>query len=111
MAYKDNCGFKKLNCCSFKEEDFSPDKCDMFSIPFTSADIKLKKDELAKQLKELTEENLNMPKVKLMLKTEEKDKTNPEYLEFKKKLRQAVDLGKGYEYLTKAYTFCKRAGK
>lgn len=111
MAYKDNCGFRRLNCCSFKEPDCVPEKCDMYNLEFTSKAIKERKDYIEKRVLESQKDTLNMQKVKEMLKKESADKENPEVIEYKKTLKEIADLSKGSQYLQKAYIYCKRTGK
>lgn len=109
MAHKENCGFRKLGCCSFKEEDCN-NGCDMFNLPFTSKDIKQRMTEIKIQVEELQKETLNTTKIKEMILKEKEDKNSPEVLDMKKKLALVVDLQKGYGYMNKAYIKCKREG-
>lgn len=111
MVHKDNCGFRRSGCCTFKPEFCLPEKCDMYSIPFTSKDIKENMTKIKEQVLELQKDTLNVPKIKEMILKEKEDKNSPEVLDMKKKLALVVDLQKGYEYMNKAYIKAKREGK
>lgn len=98
MPHKSPCGFRdKIQCCSFKEEDCSPEKCDMYNIEFTSkAILQVMKEEQAK-VKQINDE---MQKFRLA-----KDTNNDHYKELKKQL---ADVCYGCAYLSKAYVHLKR---
>jgi len=111
VAYKDNCGFRKLDCCGFKAEDCSPANCDMFEIEFNSSSIHIKMKQLEDEIRGLSEKVNNTSTFIRLLKLEKEDKTNPEVTDFKKQILRLKDRQDGYKYLHKAYTFCKRSGR
>lgn len=98
MAYKE-CGFRKINLCKFKEEDCSPDKCDMYNIPFTSKGILNQAKIERKAVKYLANKMIKMKK-------SGKHKTDKESYEKIKKTRN--DKALGMLKLSKAYMHCKR---
>jgi len=116
--YKKDCGFMKLGCCTFKPEHCRPMEksdgglyCDLYDIQFTSKEILKEIKKIKKKIKSLTSENIKLKKLKQMIKAEKKDKDDKDVLEYKKKLAEIKDLGKGMEYLDRAYKYCKRTRK
>ena len=62
-------------------------------------------------IKDMAEKNLTISEVKSIRKLEKKDFNDPEVIEYKKRISKIKDLGKGLEYLDKAYRYCKRTKK
>jgi len=113
-GYKENCGFMKIGCCTFKPEHCRPQKkehkifCDLYNVEFTSKAVKKELDKVKKKIKTITKENLKLSKVKEVVKIERIDALDKNVVEFKKKLLEIKDLDKGVEYLEKAYRYLKR---
>ena len=102
MPYKDNCGFKKIKLCTFKEEDCKPEECDMFSIEFTSKGVLKTSKQLRKRIVELHKSMVKMKKAG-------EHKTDAENYKATKKERN--DLVSGMLKLSQAHMHCKRTGK
>lgn len=109
--YKEGCGFRKINVCSFKEEDCNPEKCDMYNLEFNSKSLIAERKKVEKELKLLIKDNISIKKTKQMIKLEKSDGQAEEIIQYKKNLNKIADLGKGVEYLNKAITYCKRIKK
>lgn len=101
--YKEHCGFRnKINVCSFKAEDCSPEKCDMYNIEWNRKSLETEFKKIKKRLKEIQEE------IKSMKKSGEK-KTDPD--KYKALKVERFDLVKGGIYLGKAFERVKREGR
>ena len=117
--YKENCVMMKIGCCTFKPEHCRPKPetddgdwfCDLYNLKFNSKSIKSEMKKVRAEIKELTTVTLKLKQFKKMLTLEKADPNSKEILEYKKKLAKIKDLGKGLEYLDKAYRYCKRTGK
>jgi len=116
MTYKENCGFMKIGCCTFKPEhcraeadETSKHFCDLYNIEFTSKAVKKELDRVKKEVKKLVKENLKLSELKAMRKLEKVDILDPKIIKYKKKMLKLKDLGKGMEYLEKAYRHLKRS--
>lgn len=116
MGFKENCGFMKIGCCTFKPEHCRREKdaegskhyCDLYDVEFTSKAVKKEMDKLKKEINNIAKKNLKISELKEMKKLEKEDMFSPEVIEYKKRLLKLKDMGKGMEYLERAYRHLKR---
>jgi len=119
VIYKEKCVFMKIGCCTFKPEHCRPKPkkddgdwyCDLYHIKMDSKFIKKEIKKVREEIKELTKSSLKVKELKTILSKEKADPKSKSVLDYKKKLSKINDLGKGLEYLDKAYRYCKRIGK
>lgn len=97
MAYK-KCGFRdKIHVCKFREEDCTPDKCDMYNIAF---EAKIIKKMIDKERKAVKKYHIQMKELrKKGLKATD---------EYKKAKAIRKDKVCGLIKLTEAYMYLKR---
>ena len=116
IVYKENCGFMKLGSCTFKPEhcrekpkiDDGKPYCDLYNVEFTSKAVKKELKRLKDKIKSLSKQNLKLSELKAVRKIEKVDSKNHKVIAYKKRLLELKDLGKGVEYLDKAYRYLKR---
>ncbi len=124
MSYKENCGFRKIGCCNFKEEDCKPKAindtkdnidfnlfCDLYTVEWTSKGVKKEMDSIKFKLKNEVKSKVTKKKIKEMRKLEKENKLNNDVIEYKKHLLRIKDYDEGLNILRKAYRYLKRTKK
>jgi len=99
VVFKENCGFRKIRLCPFREDDCTQEKCDMYLIQFTSKDILKQAKKEKKRFKELTAEIKKFKK-------EGKNKTDK--IAYTMMKSERTDKAYGIIKLLKALEYCKR---
>lgn len=112
--YKENCGFRKINCCTFKPEHCraKPDEtddtfCELYDIEFSSKSVKTEMKRVESVLKDLMNDTMDINKIKTVHELEKSDKNHEMVVAWKKKMQRVNDLKIGVDYLKKAYRHLK----
>lgn len=108
QQYKENCGFRRLELCTWDIDKCNDIDCAMYPLEFTSKEIKSHMKQIKQELKDI-ETKIGKKNIKKMLKNPKN--IDDDLKKYEKDIIRTLDLCKGYEYMQKAYIYCKRTRK